>query len=188
MAGRNCLCGGAVDSVTTRGVVRISAQDVEGNHHKHVFPLANFMFAAALNAVRATGFGPEVRRETIHELETAAVGVAMLMGLTSVAKGIISSEATAIQMLGHDPGSSRRDQEDIIVDNIFQLTLISAATQIPLSSFGNAAIGNEGFREVRAAFNEITLSSCRPSPGKAARRARKSSRTSARNSPSPTTP
>src|SRR5690606_5251683 len=42
-----------------------------------------------------------------------------------------------------------------IVDSIFQLTMISAATQIPLSSFGNAAIGNEKFREVRLAFNEL---------------------------------
>ena len=129
--------------------------DDEGHHHKHVFPLANFIFATVLNAVRSTAFGPQVREETIHELETTAVGVAMLMGLTSVAKGIISSEATAIQMLGHDPGSRSGDLQDIIVDNIFQLTLISAATQIPLSSFGNAAIGNEGFREVRAAFAEL---------------------------------
>jgi len=139
-------------------------EDVEGHHQKHVFPLANFIFAAVLNAVRSTAFGPEVRRETIHELETTAVGVAMLMGLTSVAKGIISSEATAIQMLEHDPGSSRGDQQDIIVDNIFQLTLISAATQIPLSSFGNAAIGNEGFREVRAAFNELYAQLLPPVP------------------------
>jgi hypothetical protein len=129
--------------------------DGQGNHHKHVFPLANFVIAAVLNAVRSTAFGPEVRKETVHELETTAVGVAMLMGLTSVAKGIISSEATAIQMLGHDPGARSGDLQDVIVDNIFQLTLISAATQIPLSSFGNAAIGNEGFREVRAAFNEL---------------------------------
>jgi hypothetical protein len=126
-----------------------------GDHRRHVFPLPNFIFAAVLNAVRSTAFGPQVRDQTIHELETTAVGVAMLMGLTSVAKGIISSEATAIQMLGHDPGSGRGDPQDVIVDNIFQLTLISAATQIPLSSFGNAAIGNEGFREVRAAFNTL---------------------------------
>jgi hypothetical protein len=38
-------------------------EDVEGHHHKHVFPLANFMFAAALDAGRATAFGPEVRRK-----------------------------------------------------------------------------------------------------------------------------
>lgn len=128
---------------------------VEDEQHQHVFPLANFIVAAGLNAVRATAFGPHAREETIHEFETTLIGVAMLMGLTSVAKGIISSEATAIQMLEHDPGSRRADQQDIIIDNIFQLTMISAATQIPLSSFGNAAIGNEGFREARAAFNAL---------------------------------
>ena len=143
--------------------------DVDGHHQKHAFPLANFIFAAVLNAVRSTAFGPQVREETIHELETTAVGVAMLMGLTSVAKGIISSEATAIQMLGHDPGARSGDLQDVIVDNIFQLTLISAATQIPLSSFGNAAIGNEGFREVRAAFNELYAELLPPAAASASR-------------------
>ncbi len=79
----------------------------------------------------------------------------MLMGLTSVAKGIISSEGTAMQMADHDDLSVQGDPEEIIVDTIFQLTLVSAATQIPLSSFGNAAIGNEGFRKVRLAFSEL---------------------------------
>lgn len=136
----------------------------EDGHHKHVFPLANFIFAAVLNAVRATAFGPQAREETVHELETTAVGVAMLMGLTSVAKGIISSEATAIQMTEHDLGSTSGDQQEVIVDNIFQLTLLSAATQIPLSSFGNAAIGNEGFREVRAAFTALYGELLPPAP------------------------
>jgi hypothetical protein len=90
-----------------------------------VFPLAHFIFAVVLNVVRSTALGPQVRDETIHELETTVVGVAMLMGLTSVAKGIISSEATAIQMLEHGAGSRRGDPQDVIVDNIFQLALIS---------------------------------------------------------------
>lgn len=137
------------------GLTTRAEEDLEEKRHEHVFPLANFTFAASLNLIRATAFGPEVRRETLHELETTAIGVAMLMGLTSVAKGVISSEATAIQMLDHDSGSTSGDHEEIVVDNIFQLTLISAATQIPLSSFGNAAIGNEGFREVRAAFGAL---------------------------------
>ncbi|MGH7264358.1 MAG: hypothetical protein ACREMB_05805, partial [Candidatus Rokuibacteriota bacterium] len=126
-----------------------------GDHHEHKFPLANLTLAATLNIVRASAFGAEVRHQTIHEIETTLIGVAMLMGLTSVAKGIISSEETAIQMADRDDVSIRRDPEETIVDSIFQLTLLAAATQIPLSSFGNAAIGNEEFREVRLAFSEL---------------------------------
>jgi hypothetical protein len=126
-----------------------------GDHHEHAFPLANLTLAAALNIVRASAFGAEVRRQTIHESETTLVGVAMLMGLTSVAKGIISSEGTAMQMVDRDDVSIRRDPEETIADSIFQLTLLAAATQIPLTSFGNAAIGNEEFREVRLAFSEL---------------------------------
>ncbi|MGH7367274.1 MAG: hypothetical protein ACREK9_12775 [Candidatus Rokuibacteriota bacterium] len=131
------------------------SEPAEEHLHRHTFPLANLTLAAALNIVRASAFGAEVRRQTIHEIETTLIGVAMLMGLTSVAKGIISSEGTAIQMVDRDDVSIRRDPEETIADSIFQLTLLAAATQIPLTSFGNAAIGNEEFREVRLAFSEL---------------------------------
>jgi hypothetical protein len=58
-------------------------------------------------------------------------------------------------MVDRDDVTIRRDPEETIADSIFQLTLLAAATQIPLSSFGNAAIGNEEFREVRLAFSEL---------------------------------
>ena len=125
------------------------------DHDQHTFPLANLTLAAALNVVRVSAFGAEVRHQTIHELEITLIGVAMLMGLTSVAKGVISSEGTAMQMVDRDDVAIRRDPEETITDSIFQLTLLAAATQIPLSSFGNAAIGNEEFREVRLAFSEL---------------------------------
>jgi hypothetical protein len=131
------------------------SQRPEEHPHEHTFPLANLTLAAALNIVRASAFGAAVRHHTIHEIETTLIGVAMLMGLTSVAKGIISSEGTAMQMVDRDDVSIRRDPQETIVDSIFQLTLLAAATQIPLSSFGNAAIGNEEFREVRLAFSEL---------------------------------
>lgn len=131
------------------------AHEHDDDHHDHKFPLANLTLAASLNIVRASAFGAEVRHHTIHEFEVTIIGVAMLMGLTSVAKGIISSEETAMQMMDRDDVAIRRDPEETIVDSIFQLTIVSAATQIPLSSFGNAAIGNEQFREVRLAFTEL---------------------------------
>ncbi len=123
--------------------------------HAHTFPLANLILAAVMNVVRLTGFGADVRHQTIHELETTVVGVALLMGLTSVARGIVSSEMTAMQMAEADDKSIRKDPEETIASSIVQLTLLAAATQIPLSSFGNAAIGNEEFREVRLAFKAI---------------------------------
>lgn len=142
-----------------RGLV---SQTGEGDHelahpagHEHKFPLANLLLAGALNAVRATCFGEEVRHHTVHELETTLIGVGLLMGLTSVARGIVSSEMTAMQMVERGEGAIRRAPEETIADSIFQLTLVAAATQIPLSSFGNAAIGNEKFRGVRLAFREL---------------------------------
>src|SRR5690606_6842156 len=92
---------------------------------------------------------------TLHELEVTLIGVGMLLGLTSVAKGIISSEQTALEMVDRDETSIRKDPEETIVQSVFQLTIVAAATQVPLSSFGNASIGNEEFREVRLAFSEI---------------------------------
>jgi hypothetical protein len=137
--------------------LRLTPRDpLEPDHaDAHKFPLANLVLAAGLNVVRATGFGEEVRRHTIHELETTAIAVALLMGLTSVARGIVSSEMTAMQMAETDDRSIRTDPEELIANSIVQLTLLAAATQVPLSSFGNASVGNEEFREVRLAFTAL---------------------------------
>ena len=138
--------------------------------HEHKFPLANLILAAALNVARATSFGEEARAQTLHELETTVIGVGLLMGLTSVARGIVSSEMTAMQMAQHEDTDTRADPEETLAASILQLTIVSVVTQIPLSSFGNASIGNEEFREVRLAFNEI-YGRFLPAPEAAASRA-----------------
>ncbi len=147
------------DSIVQRmlGKLRRRAHVEPADHgaHAHKFPLANLIIAAGLNVVRATAFGPEARAQTLHELETTAIGVALLMGLTSVARGIVSSEMTAMQMVEMEDTAIRKDPEETLAAAIIQLTLVSVATQLPLSSFGNAAIGNQEFREVRLAFTEI---------------------------------
>ncbi len=137
------------------GLTTSSESHDVGHAHAHTFPLANLILAAVMNVVRLTGFGPDVRHRTLHEIETTLVGVALLMGLTSVARGIVSSEMTAMHMAEADDTSISTDPEETIASSIVQLTLLAAATQIPLSSFGNAAIGNEEFREVRLAFRTI---------------------------------
>ncbi len=124
--------------------------------HKEKFPLENMHLAAALNLVRAAAFGPEVRDETVHEFETAVHGVLLLMGLTSVARGVLTA-SHASEMAEALEKNVRANPEKTIEDSIFQLTLLSAATQVPLTSFGNAAIGNHEFKEVKLAFTVLYI-------------------------------
>ncbi len=131
--------------------------------HKDKFPLENMYLASLLNALRATAFGEEVREETVHELHTAVQGVALLMGLTSVARGIFTA-SHASEITETTEESIHKHPEETIADSIFQLTVLSAATQIPLTSFGNAAIGNHEFREIRTAFETIYLERLLPNP------------------------
>ncbi len=124
--------------------------------HKEKFPLENMYLAAALNLIRASVFSQEVREETIHEFETAVQGVLLLMGLTSVARGVLTASHVS-EMAEATERSIRKDPEKAIEDSIFQLTLLAAATQVPLTSFGNAAIGNHEFKEVKMAYKVIYI-------------------------------
>ncbi len=122
-------------------------------HEQHKFPLENITFAGILNIARSTFFGERERHETIHEFETTLTGVALLMGLTSIAKGVVKS-GHAVEMA---TTSEPKPPEEILADSIFQLTAVAAATQLPLSSFGNAAIGNAEFKQVNDAFKTMYL-------------------------------
>ncbi len=124
--------------------------------HKEKFPLENMHLAAVLNLIRASAFSREVREETIHEFETAVQGVLLLMGLTSVARGVLTASHVS-EIAEANEKNIRLAPEKTIEDSIFQLTLLSAATQAPLTSFGNAAIGNHEFKEAALAFKVIYI-------------------------------
>jgi len=92
--------------------------------HKDKFPLENMHLAAALNLIRGTAFSEEVRDETIHEFETAVAGVLLLMGLTSVARGVLTASHVS-EMAEANERNIRQNPEGTIEDSIFQLTLLS---------------------------------------------------------------
>ncbi len=127
--------------------------EIGSGHELHKFPVENIAAAGILNVVRATGFGDQERHETIHEFETTLLGVALLMGLTSIAKGIVKSGHAVEMATTAEP----KPPEETLADSIFQLTAVAAATQLPLSSFGNAAIGNAEFKQVDDALKIMYL-------------------------------
>ncbi len=140
------------------GLPTYNTGELDPNSHKSKFPLENIHLALILNIIRASSFGEEVRHHTIHEFFTTLKGVGLLMGLTSMAKGITAVESSAEKMTHTDPEKIVTDPEKTIADSIFQLTAIATATQLPLTAFGNASIGNHEFGEVRSAFTSIYTS------------------------------
>ncbi len=124
-------------------------------HHKAKFPLENLWNAIALNAVRATCYDSHAAHETIHEALTTAKGVGLLMGLTSLAKGMVSAEVEANRMAQATPEDIDERPTEVIKDSIFQLCFLAPATQLPLTAFGNASVGNQEFSEVKASFASL---------------------------------
>ena len=128
--------------------------------HKHQvkFPLENIHLAIILNIIRATTFGPEVSHHTIDEFFTTLKGVGLLLGLTSMAKGIVAAEAKTGEMAKTDTETLIKNPAKVLGNSIFQLTVVATSTQLPLTAFGNASIGNGEFGEVRASFDNMYLS------------------------------
>lgn len=126
--------------------------------HKAKFPLENIHLAVILNIIRASAYGHKVREHTIKEFITTLNGVGLLLGLTSMAKGIIAAESKTGEMAKAGPEAIVMDPEKVISNSIFQLSVVAASTQLPLTAFGNAGIGNSEFKEVKQAFNTIYFS------------------------------
>jgi len=124
----------------------------ENSEHKHPFPHSNMAMALTLNLIRMVAYDEDVSQETVHELETTFIGVALLMGLTSLGKSIIEAEREAGELAHSEEEAIIAHPMETIGESIFQLTWLAAATQLPLTAFGNAKMGNGEFGEVEMAF------------------------------------
>ncbi|MDA1061084.1 MAG: hypothetical protein O3B47_04815, partial [bacterium] len=141
------------------GLPTYNTGELEQHNGKHMqkFPIENMHLALILNIIRAASFGETVRKHTLDEFNTTLKGVGLLMGLTSMAKGIVAAESKTGEMAKSSGEQIVLNPEKILADSIFQLTMIAATTQLPLTAFGNAAIGNSEFGEVSAALDTMYL-------------------------------
>jgi|GEM_PF-5581429 len=127
----------------------------EYGRHLSKFPIENLYVAIILNFIRYVGYDEMTAYETKHEIEVTVKGVALLMGLTSLAKGMVQAEKATGKLAEATPESIEADPEKVLGDSIFQLSYLAAATQLPLTAFGNASIANGEFSEVKGAFETI---------------------------------
>ncbi len=127
-----------------------------GSNHPP-FPMENMTAALIMNVIRAGAFGAEVRHDTLHEMRTTLTGVGLLMGLTSLAKGIEKVEAETEAMAQAEAESLQINPEAELANSIFQMTVLSSLTQVPLTAFGNAKLGNSEICEIQKALESLYL-------------------------------
>lgn len=124
-------------------------------HSPSKFPLGNIWLSGMLTALRSTCFGPEVRRHTMHEFQTTLVGVSLLLGLTSMAKGMLDANESTFGLAKADPLTLLDNPRTELARSIFQLTVLPVMTQLPLTAFGNASIGNGEYKTIQTALSSL---------------------------------